>query len=106
MSGRTADSVTVILDHEHDRQLLFLREADGFEKVALSRRSIADGCDDEIRFAIKFNAPGDAAGGQKLRTGGSRHTPDVAIRVTIMRGHLTAAALALALCHIIKGQLS
>src|SRR5947207_685929 len=95
MSGRTTDSVTVILDHEHDRQLLFLREADGFEKVALSRRSIADGCDDEIRFAIKFDAPGDAAGGQKLRTGGSRHTPDVAIRVTIMGRQKSQLVLAI-----------
>ena len=103
---RTADAVTVVLHHEHHRQLPLLRKANRLEKIPLARRRIADGRDDEVWFAIEFDAPGDAAGGEKLRAGRGRHAPDVAIGVTVMRWHLAPAALALALRHVIERQLA
>src|SRR4029077_8322576 len=37
-----ADAVTVVFDDEQERQLFFLRETNGFEKIALPRCSIAN----------------------------------------------------------------
>src|SRR6266511_6154036 len=53
-----------------------------------------------------MNAPGDATRGQQLRTGRSRHTPDVQIRVAVVRRHLPAAASGVALCKIFESELA
>ena len=101
---RTADAVFVILNHEKHRQLSFLCETDGFEKIALPRRRIADRGHDDVRFAIELDAPGDAAGGQELRPGRRRNAPDFSRRVTIMRRHLPPVALSFPLREIIQRQ--
>ncbi len=104
-AGRAADSVTVILDHEKDREFSLLRETDRFKKIALPGGGVADRGDDEVRFAIELDPPGDPAAGQKLRAGRRRHTPDVALGVAVMRRHLPAVALPFALREIIERQL-
>src|SRR4029434_1068204 len=103
---RAADPVGVVLDDEKHRQLLLFRKADRFEKIALARRRVADRGDDEVRLRVELDPPGDAAGGEKLRAGRGRHAPDVTRRITVVRRHLPAVALALALREISEGQLT
>ena len=45
---RAADAVSVVLHHEHHRELPFLRKADRLEEIALPRRRVADGRDDKF----------------------------------------------------------
>ena len=104
-AGRAADPVAVILDHEKDRKLPLLGETDRFKKIALPGGGVADRGDDEVRFAIELDPPGDPAAGQKLRAGRRRHAPDVALGVAVMRRHLPAVALTFALREIIQRQL-
>ena len=106
LARRTADSVGVVFDDEEHGQLFLFRETNGLEKIALARGGVANGGDDNVGFAIELNAPGDAAGGKKLRAGGRGHAPDVTFGVTEMRRHLAAVALAVALRHVIERELA
>src|SRR5262249_55591006 len=101
---RTADSVAVVFDHKQHWQFPFLGKADRFEKVTLSGSGIADSGNNEIRFAIEFEAPGDSARREELGAGRGGHTPDVAFGITVVRRHLPAVALAFALREIIECQ--
>ncbi len=80
-------------------------ETDRFKKISLPSRGVADGGYNEIFFAIELNAPGDAAGGEQLRTGRRRHTPDVQVRVAVMRRHLAPAASGISLGEIFETKL-
>ena len=103
---RTADAVFVVLDDKQHGKLPLLRETDGFEKIALARRRIANGGHDDIHLVVELNAPRDAAGGQKLRSCGRWHAPNLPGRITIMRRHLAPVALSFALRKIIERQLA
>ena len=103
---RAADPVAVVFDNEKHRQLLFFRKTNRLEKIALTRRGIADCGNDEVRFGVELDAPGDAAGGEELRAGRGGDAPDVSLGVAVVRGHLPAVALPFALREIIERQLA
>ena len=65
-ASRHADAIGVVFNDEQQRQFLFLSERNCLEEIALTCRGVADCCDHEIFFAIKLDAPGNAAGGEKL----------------------------------------
>src|SRR4029077_3901340 len=65
--GRSADAVSVVFDNEQHRQFSLFGEANRFEKIALAGGGIANRRDNDILFAIEFEAPGDSACGQELR---------------------------------------
>src|SRR5205085_12493681 len=69
-----------------------------------ARRRVADCRDDDVRFAVELDSPGDAATGKKLRAGRRRHAPDSARRITVMRRHLAPVTLSFALRKIIERQ--
>src|SRR5262249_11149490 len=66
---------------------------------------ITDRSDHEIGLAVDLDTPGNSAGGEQLGAGRSRHTPDVARGITVMRRHLPSVALPVALREIIESQL-
>ncbi len=103
---RAADPVGVVFDDEKHRQLLLFRKANRLEKIALARRGVANCRNDEVRFRVELDAPGDAAGGEELRAGRGGNAPDVALRVAVVRWHLPAVALPFALGEIIERQLA
>jgi hypothetical protein len=61
LPSRTADPVAVVLDNEKDRKLPLLCEGNRFVKIALPRSRFPDGRDDNVRFAIELDAPGQTA---------------------------------------------
>ena len=99
---RHTDAVGVVFNDEKYGQFLFFRERNRFEEIALASRGVTDCRDDKIVSTINLNAPGNSACGEKLRTGRRRHTPDMQIRVTVMRRHLPAAASGIAFREIFK----
>ena len=63
---RHADAIGVVLDEKEHGKFFFFCETNCFEKIPLACRSVTYRCDNEIFLPIKFNAPGDPAGREKL----------------------------------------
>ena len=63
---RHADAVGVVFHKKEHGKFLFFREADGLEKISLTRCGVTYCRDDDIFLSIKLNAPGDAARRKKL----------------------------------------
>ena len=72
-----ADSVAVVFDEEHDRELPFGRERHRFVELTLTTGSVAGSRDDNVVLPLKLHGPGRAAAGQQVPGGGSRNAPDV-----------------------------
>ena len=106
LARRAADPIGVVLDNEKHRQLLLFRKANRLVKIALTRRGVTNCRNDEVRFGVELDAPGDAAGGQELRAGRGGDAPDVSLGVAVVRWHLPAMALPFALGEIIERQLA
>ena len=103
---RHADAVRVVFDEKEQWKCLFFGETDRFKEISLSGGSVAYCGDHKICFAVELNAPGDAAGREQLRSGWRRHTPDVQIRIAVMRRHLPPAASRVSLGEIFKAKLT
>ena len=66
---RRADPVTVVLDHEDDRQLVLNRLDHGFVELALPRGRIADRAQYNAALTFMLDAPRRAYGRKALRRG-------------------------------------
>ena len=106
LPGGAADAVSVVLNHKQHRQFPFFGETDRFVKVTLTGSGIAHCRHHRCLLAVKLDAPGYSACRQELRSGWSRHAPDVFLSTTVMRGHLPPMTFALRLCEIIACQLA
>ena len=103
--SRHADAIGIVFDDEKERQLFFFCERNSLVKVALTSCGVTDCRDDNIPLSIELDAPGNPACRKKLRTGWRRHTPDMQIRIAVMRRHLPAAASSVALGEIFEPEL-
>ena len=101
-----ADAVRVIFDKKEQRQFLLFGETDRFKKISLPSGGVTHCGHDQIFFAVELNAPGDPASGKQLRTGRRGHTPDVQVRIAVMRRHLAPTAPGVSLGEIFESQLA